>query len=366
MSRRYLKEISPQGRNILINMQKGFGLIGILIVVAIIAGIGAFAFDSLFPDKSPFTPSEEEKSAIDTAEQMKDTLEGKSNETTQISGTMEDETANWKTYEIPGWGVTVKHPLSSFVIRSEGTYEDVKLFQGYGFVIFSNYENPNYNDLSSDYWQLQVSLYPKQISKDEIIPLSFGPLLERIIGDRMFFGLYRKYEPALSLWTSGWHGYWNDQSKNVAIYASFPPSELLNESTSESIIKSIMFTSQFDEIVKKISTVQYIRFANVPSGLVLQKGTEFTIRWTYHRVEDLPVSIYLVDPTGKRLGNVICCYANSGKGSISWIVGKYTPYANAAELEAPPGIGYSFEIQLGSKDDDGIASYRSNTFSISN
>lgn len=60
-------------------MQKGFGFIGILIVVALVAGIGAFVFESVFPGRSLFTPNEEEKSAIDMAEQMKNVLEQKNN-----------------------------------------------------------------------------------------------------------------------------------------------------------------------------------------------------------------------------------------------------------------------------------------------
>ena len=58
-------------------MQKGFGLIGILIVVAIIAGLGAFVFTSVSPGKNPFAPSAEEKSAIDVAEQAKQMTEQK-------------------------------------------------------------------------------------------------------------------------------------------------------------------------------------------------------------------------------------------------------------------------------------------------
>lgn len=58
-------------------MQKGFGLIGILIVVGIVAGIGAFVFTSVSPGKNPFVPSAEEKSAIDMAEQMKEVMEQK-------------------------------------------------------------------------------------------------------------------------------------------------------------------------------------------------------------------------------------------------------------------------------------------------
>ncbi|OGZ46945.1 MAG: hypothetical protein A3J54_01910 [Candidatus Ryanbacteria bacterium RIFCSPHIGHO2_02_FULL_45_13b] len=72
-------------------MQKGFGFIGILIVIAVIAGVGAFTFDSLFPDKSPFKPSEEEKSAIEAAEEMKNVLEQKNTETTPPASTSKDE-----------------------------------------------------------------------------------------------------------------------------------------------------------------------------------------------------------------------------------------------------------------------------------
>src|SRR3989344_1720188 len=85
-------------------MQKGFGLVGILIVIAVIAGVGAFTFDSLFPDKSPFRPSEEEKSAIDMANEMKDVMEGKSGDTAK------DETTDWKTYTNTEFDFLVRYP----------------------------------------------------------------------------------------------------------------------------------------------------------------------------------------------------------------------------------------------------------------
>lgn len=120
-------------------MQKGFGLIGILIVVAVIAGIGAFVFESVFPEKSPFTPSEEEKSAIETAEQMKDVLEGKSNEMPQVSGTMEDETANWKTYRNEEYGFEVRYPEKWMIRLASQTFVSPRQIS---FVI-ENPENKN-------------------------------------------------------------------------------------------------------------------------------------------------------------------------------------------------------------------------------
>ena len=85
-------------------MQKGFGLIGILIVVGIIVGIGAFVFRSVSPGQNPFLPSKEEKSAIELAEQMKDVMEGKSGDTAK------DETKDWKTYRSEEYGFEFKYP----------------------------------------------------------------------------------------------------------------------------------------------------------------------------------------------------------------------------------------------------------------
>lgn len=56
-------------------MQKGFGLIGILLMVGIIAILGVGALKMGFPDRNPFVPTNEEKSAIKMAEDMKNLLE---------------------------------------------------------------------------------------------------------------------------------------------------------------------------------------------------------------------------------------------------------------------------------------------------
>ena len=66
-------------------MQKGFGLIRILIVIGIIAGIGALVFKSVSLDKNPFMSSAEEKSAIDMAEQVKDVVEIEKKMSTAVS-----------------------------------------------------------------------------------------------------------------------------------------------------------------------------------------------------------------------------------------------------------------------------------------
>ncbi|OGZ46951.1 MAG: hypothetical protein A3J54_01940 [Candidatus Ryanbacteria bacterium RIFCSPHIGHO2_02_FULL_45_13b] len=88
-------------------MQKGFGFIGILIVVGVIAGIGAFVFTSVFPDKNPFLPSPEEKSAIDMAEQVKDVVEIEKNNKMMPN----DDIADWKTYRNEEYGFEFKYPM---------------------------------------------------------------------------------------------------------------------------------------------------------------------------------------------------------------------------------------------------------------
>ena len=40
-------------------MQKGFGLVGILIVAGIVAGIGAFVLKSVSSGRNPFVPNED-------------------------------------------------------------------------------------------------------------------------------------------------------------------------------------------------------------------------------------------------------------------------------------------------------------------
>ena len=101
-------------------MQKGFGLIGILIVVGIIAGMGAFVLTSVFPDKNPFVPSPEEKSAIEMAEQMKNILEQKNIEITPPTSTSKDETADWKTYRNEEYGFEFKYPVDMDVVGIPG------------------------------------------------------------------------------------------------------------------------------------------------------------------------------------------------------------------------------------------------------
>lgn len=83
-------------------MQKGFGLIGILIVVAIIGVLGIGALKMGFPDQNPFIPTSDEKSAIKQAEDMKSVLEQKN-----------DETADWRTYRNEEYGFEVRYPNDS-------------------------------------------------------------------------------------------------------------------------------------------------------------------------------------------------------------------------------------------------------------
>ena len=86
-------------------MQKGFGLIGILFVIAIIGILGVSVFKAGYVNRNPFVPTSEEKSAIKMAEELKNTLEGKNNEN------IADETKDWKTYRNEEYGFEFKYPI---------------------------------------------------------------------------------------------------------------------------------------------------------------------------------------------------------------------------------------------------------------
>lgn len=146
-------------------MQKGFGLIGILIVVGIIAilGVGALKID--YFSRNPFVPTNEEKSAIDMAEHMKDALEGKSTETTQFLGTVEDETADWKTYRNEEYGFEFKYPVD-WITKESSVNPETKIIQ------LLAPETPSYK------FDIFLTIYPKQVSLEDFLKNEFDSNLD--------------------------------------------------------------------------------------------------------------------------------------------------------------------------------------------
>src|SRR3989338_6655317 len=148
-------------------MQKGFGLIRILIVIGIIAGIGALVFKSVSLDKNPFMSSAEEKSAIDMAEQMKnvggeeknekmkDVVEKKNNETMQTDDVANENIGSTDLTDLVDRVTEKLHPRLREIIDQESpddyvevvinlqesaSREDIiKSFQSYDVTVMEQY-----------------------------------------------------------------------------------------------------------------------------------------------------------------------------------------------------------------------------------
>lgn len=93
-------------------MQKGFGLIGILLVIGIIAIFGIGVLKMNFPIRNLLVPTSEERSAIKEAEEAKKVIEQKNNTNTN---TVADETKDWKTYRNEEYGFEFKYPKNWFI-----------------------------------------------------------------------------------------------------------------------------------------------------------------------------------------------------------------------------------------------------------
>ncbi|TSC73539.1 MAG: hypothetical protein G01um101470_18 [Parcubacteria group bacterium Gr01-1014_70] len=102
-------------------MQKGFGLMGILIVVGIIAVIGIGALQTGFVSKNPFVPTEEEKSAIDMAEEARDVVE---NESGSTNYELKEEKNNNIVSSAEGYVVIKKYPSEEAAQAFEDYYKE--------------------------------------------------------------------------------------------------------------------------------------------------------------------------------------------------------------------------------------------------
>lgn len=121
-----------------LNMNKGFGLVGILIGVAIVAVLvgGGFYYSGI---SSPVIEDNNGiEDIINTAENVKNEIEKSNTEITNIL----DETADWKTYRNEKYGFELKYPAEASVFEIDNP-QGISVTEGFEdkqFDLLINYD----------------------------------------------------------------------------------------------------------------------------------------------------------------------------------------------------------------------------------